>query len=187
MNQLLLCLCLCPLRPPPPDPPAPRADAPVPSTPPPALRGDLGIRGFVETGTTAIFDVRVVNLDCATHSVRKSPNVLQSVESQKSKKYGPICASRRESFHPFIASADGLLGSQAQKVLQRLGRLISERSSRPYSVVVSHLRQRISITLARSIHFCLRTSREKRSFHLLNHPAPDTLTSPTPEFMLQFG
>ena len=119
------------------DPPV--ASLPSSPTHTTAERGDLAIRGLFERGTNAIIDVRITNLDSATSRTRDPLKVLQQHEADKCRKYQAICASRRESFHPFVASADGLLAPAATQLLQRLAALTADRQQRPYSIVMQHL------------------------------------------------
>ena len=167
-----------------PDPPQ---QPPVPVAATPAhLRGDLGIRGLNELGTTAIIDVRVVNLDSPSLITRAAPSVIQSTEDTKISKYQPICQSRRESFHPFVVSVDGMLGPQSVKILQQLAQHQSDNVQRPYSVVMHHLRQRTALALARSAHMCLRVSRDRRYNTNRVHSVPPP-SVPPPNFLIQYG
>ena len=149
------------------------------------LEGDLGICTLFENGTTAIIDIRVVNMDARTHFTRKPDSVVTSIEKAKISKYAEACTSRRESFHPFVSSADGMLGPQADKVLQRLARLISDSTERPYSVTMNFLRLRMSIAVAKTVHLMLRHTRIR--------PAKDSQQSqqqqnePIPEYMIMHG
>ena len=152
-----------------------------------SLRGDVGIRGLFENGTTAIIDVRVVNLDSASIVSREAKNVIHSTESDKTKKYQAICESRRESFHAFIVSADGFIGPQATKVLQHLAEMQANNIQRPYSVIMCSLRQRIALALARAVHMCFRYSRCKAAFHTRTLPQQPPSSDPTPEFRLMHG
>ena len=165
---------------PPPHPPVPAAALP------PHLRGDLGIRGLNEIGTTAIIDVRVVNLDSPSLVTREAPSVIRSTEETKLRKYQPICESRRESFHPFVVSVDGMLGPHSVKILQQLAQHQSDNVQRPHSIVMHHLRQRIALALARSAHMCLRTSRDRRFNTTGVHPLPPP-SLPPPNFLIQYG
>ena len=190
-----------PQLPPPPVPlPLPQPPTPLPATPaaptdtspppvPPAspnLYGDLAIRNLFETGTTAIVDVRVVCLDCASYCTRDATAVLESTEKLKRKKYSHVCKTRRESFHPFVVSADGMLGDAATKLLQRIAQLQSDKYDRPYSILMCDLRQRFALALAKSVHACLRLSR-KREQGLTPRMLPPTPNTPPPEFLVHYG
>ena len=142
-----------------------------------------------ETGTTAIVDVRVpplVCLDCASYCTRDATAVLESSEKLKMKKYSHVCKTRRESFHPFVVSADGMLGDAATKLLQRIAQLQSDKYDRPYSILMCDLRQRFALALAKSVHTCLRLSR-KRERGLTPRMLPPTPNTPPPEFLVHYG
>ena len=62
-------------------------------------------------------------------------------------------------FSPFVVSADGLLGKEAQKVLQHLAAKLADRNGKSYSMVCGFVRARMSIAIVRATHVCLRGSR----------------------------
>jgi hypothetical protein len=149
-------------------------------------RGDIAIRGLFERGTNAIIDVRIANLDSPSYIFQDPEKVLQQQETAKRQKYKDICETRRESFHPFIASTDGMLASEATKILQHLAHITAKKTQKPYSAIVKHLRLRIAITLVKAAHHCLRASRKKR------HQTTSTSTSnqpsePSPEYRMLNG
>jgi hypothetical protein len=170
---------------PPPDP-LPNSTLPLPQSNDTAYRGDLAIRNLFERGTTAVIDVRITNLDSQSNCSREPLSVLQSNETAKRNKYQATCISRRESFHPFVASADGMLAPEATKILQHLAHHIAEKQQRPYSTMMKHLRLRISITLVRAVHHCIRASRAKRLRVPPRYVAPEP-HDPCPEFRMMFG
>ena len=152
---------------------------PIPVNPK-ALRGDLAIRGLFERGTTAIIDVRVVDLDSPSHRNRDPMSVLVSAEKEKKKKYLEACQSRRCSFTPFVVSVDGLLAPEAQSVLTRLATQLSEKWQQSYGPIKAVVTRQISVALARTCHHCLRSGRS-RPPPVHTYRAPDT-TDPDPTF-----
>ena len=78
---------------------------------------------------------------------------------------GKICVSRCESFHPFVASADGMLASAATQLLQHLAGLLVDHQQNPYSTVMQHPLLHLAITLVKAVHRCLQGSRKKRLLH----------------------
>ena len=174
------------------DTPAPTTDLPIATTTPatPAIsnreRGDIAIRGLFERGTNAIIDVKLANLDSPSYRSQDPEKVLLNQETIKRQKYKAICETRRESFHPFVASTDGMLAPEATKILQHLAQITAEKQQTPYSAIVKHLRLRISITLVKAAHHCLRESRKKR--HLAtpnnNHTQP---SEPSPDYRMLYG
>ena len=149
-------------------------------------RGYLAIRGLYEHGTTAIIDVCITNLDSTTSQACDPFKILQQHEADKQCKYQSICDSRRESFHPFVACADGLLAPAATKLLQHLAALTADCQQLPYSTVMKYLRLCIAMTLVKAVHYRLRGSRKKRLLPLPRFLAPAP-TDPCPKFRLMFG
>ena len=136
----------------------------------------MAIHGLFERGTNAIIDVRITNLDSVTSRTRDPFKVLQQHEADKRRKYQAICDSRRESFHPFVASADGMLAPAATQLLQHLAGLLANRQQKPYSTVMQHLRLRLAITLVKAVHHCLRGSRKNASStHPVSTPPPQLI------------
>jgi hypothetical protein len=115
----------------------------------------IAIRGLFEHGTNAIIDVRIASLDSPSYRFQDPEKVLQQQENAKRQKYKDICETRQESFHPFIASTDGMLAPEATKILQHLAHINVTKTQKPYSATVKHLRLRIAITLVKAAHHCL--------------------------------
>ena len=69
------------------------------------------------------------------------------------------CHEQRCAFTPFVASADGLMGTQAQAALKHLSVLLAPKWDQPYSQVRGYVNARLSIALVRASHRCLRGSR----------------------------
>jgi hypothetical protein len=109
---------------------------------------------------------------------------VQSHETDKRRKYQAICELRRESFHPFVASTDGMLAPEATKLLQHPAETLADKQQRPYSAIMKHLWLCIAITLVKAVHHCLRGSRKKH-----NHTTSKTHTPPSPPLnpALSFG
>ncbi|MGL4351554.1 MAG: reverse transcriptase domain-containing protein [Plesiomonas shigelloides] len=149
-------------------------------------RGDIAIRGLFERGTNAIIDVKIANLDSISYRSQDPEKVLHNQEKLKQQKYKSICETRRESFHPFVASSDGMLAPEATKILQHLAGITAHKQQKPYSAIVNHLRLRISITLVKAAHHCLRGSR-KRRHNTIQPPTHTEPTEPSPDFRMIHG
>jgi len=122
-------------------------------------RGDMLIRGLWSRGTDCILDIRVANTDAKSYRSKAPPQVLASHESSKKKRYLQPCLAQRRHFTPFVVSVDGLLGKEAQRVIQTLAGHLAHKSERPYSQVCAFIRARLSIAIVRATHMCLRGSR----------------------------
>ena len=153
------------------------------------MRGDLAIRGLFERGTTAIIDVRVTDLDSDSYRTQDPKSVLRTQEREKINKYQASCAARRESFHPFVVSIDGMLAPQATLLLQRLASANADKTQYSYSQVMHYIKTRLSIALVKATHLCIRGSRKPKPFGVRTGPlfVPPDPTEPSPEFRLFFS
>ena len=122
-------------------------------------RGDLLVQGIWEPGTDLVLDGRVCNTDAKKY-LRASPErALERAEREKKRKYLQACLDNRRHFTPLVASVDGLLGVEFEASLKRLAAKVARKWESPYSQVCGYLRARVSISLIRSAHRCLRGSR----------------------------
>ncbi len=122
-------------------------------------RGDVLIRGLWSNGTDCILDVRVTDTNAATYARKDPKEVLAKQEREKKKKYLQACLDQRRHFSPFVVSCDGLLGKEAQAVLQNLASRLSKKTGKSYSEACGFMRARISIAIVRATHLCIRGSR----------------------------
>ena len=88
-----------------------------------------------------------------------------------------LCATQQQS-------VDGMLGKEAQTLLQRLAEAYSTKTSRPYSQIMFFFKTRVSIALIKAAHLCIRGSR-KRFESTRRFTAPDS-TDPCAEFLMMF-
>ena len=101
-----------------------------------SLIADLCVRGVWEPQTEALLDIRVVDTDARSYRARSPHDVLGSAEVEKKCKYLQACQDRRATFTPLCVSVDGMLGSEAEFFVKRLGDFLAMRWERPYSVVM---------------------------------------------------
>jgi hypothetical protein len=83
-------------------------------------------------------------------------------------------------------SADGMLAPEATKILQHLAHITANKTQKPYSVIVKHLRLRIAITLVKAANHCLRASR-KKPHHAPSSNTPNQPSEPSPEYRMLNG
>ena len=100
-----------------------------------------------------------MSLDAPSHITTDSHKVLQQNEVAKKAKYLDACLDQRKHFAPFVISTDGLLGNEAQQILQRLAHRLADKWSQPYSVTRAYVNTRISFACCRTTHLCIRGSR----------------------------
>ena len=133
----------------------------------PESRGDVAVHGFWKRGATAIFDVRITNIEAPAYRGRDPKTVLARQEKEKKGKYLQHCLDRRRQFTPLVFSVDGLKGVEAESAMKRLASLLAAKWKRSYSEVCGFVSSRLAITLVRTTSMCLRGARDQtsRAFH----------------------
>ena len=74
-------------------------------------RADVSAHGFWKRGTTAMFDIRIVNLDAGSYLQMTPEKALAKAEKEKKDLYLQACLERRRTFTPMVYSADGIPGA----------------------------------------------------------------------------
>ena len=128
---------------------------------PGAERGDVSVHGFWKRGTTAIFDVRITNLDAHSHKKQDPHKLLAKAEQEKKGKYLEACLERRQQFTPLVFSADGMAGEEAKAAMKRMASLLSKKLKREYSEMCGYVKARMSLAVVRSNTLLLRGPRDK--------------------------
>ena len=125
------------------------------------LKADLAVRGVWQPQCDAVFDVRIVDTDAPSYRSRTPPDVLQTAELEKKRKYLQACQDRRAAFTPLCVSVDGLLGKEADFFIHRLCDFLSIKWERPFSLVMNWIRARLSFAILRATLLCVRGSHTK--------------------------
>jgi hypothetical protein len=124
-------------------------------------------------------DVKIANLDSTSYRSQDPEKSLLQQEKQKRQKYQTICETHRESFHPFLASTDGMLAPEATKILQHLAHITVDKQQKPYSAIMKHLRLRIAIHSSQSCPpLPQRIQKEAPPNNPNQHPQPTIRTQP---------
>ena len=118
------------------------------------LVADLCVRGVWQPQCNVLFDIRVVDIDAPAYS-------RCSAESEKKRKYLLACHDRRADFTPLCVSVDGMLGSEAEFFLRRLGDHLTVKWERSFSVIMGWIRARLSFAILRAALLCVQGSRTK--------------------------
>jgi hypothetical protein len=156
-----------------------------PSTPTPSHeRGDLLLRNLFSRSTDCIIDVSIIDLNCASYRDKDYEKVLRQKEDHKKRKYLKACQAQRRHFAPFIASTDGVLAREAKAILKCIAEKLSQKWQQPYSSVMSYVTGRISISLARACHRCLRGARISHLQTSYPFKEKNTTSSPTGDYLL---
>ena len=124
-------------------------------------RADVSAHGFWKRGTTAIFDIRIVNLDAGSYLHMMSKKALAKAEKEKKDLYLQACLEHRRTFTPMVYSADGIPGAEALAAQKRLATLLSYKLKREYSEMCGFVRARISLAIVRSNSLLLCGPRDK--------------------------
>jgi hypothetical protein len=127
---------------------------------PPGDRGDVGVHGFWERGSTTIFDIRVTDTDAQSYRGQEPLKVLANQEKAKKAKYLDACVARRRHFTPLVFSVDGLRGPETTAAMKKLASSLSHKWERTYSQVAWYVRSRVALTLVRATHVCLHDARD---------------------------
>jgi len=108
------------------------------------------------------FDVRVFNCLAASNSSSTLATVFRKHELEKCRAYEErIREVEHGSFTPLVFSTSGGMGKAATTTYKHLARLLSEKWSSPYSVVMGWLRCSLGFSLLRSSIMCIRGSRSR--------------------------
>ena len=124
----------------------------------PALIADLGVRGVWIPQGEALFDVRVVDTDAASHVNHSVSAVLVSAEEAKKRKYLSAAELRYASFTPFVASVAGALGHGALMFLQRLADRLSSAWGKSYGHVLMWIKVHLAFAVVGATNLCFRGS-----------------------------
>ena len=65
-------------------------------------RADVSAHGFWKQGTTAMFDIRIFNLDAGSYLPMTPEKVLAKAEKEKKDLYLQACLERRRTFTPMV-------------------------------------------------------------------------------------
>ena len=127
-------------------------------------RADVSVHGFCKWGTTALFDMRIVNLYVGSYLRQTSAKALETAEKEKIYKYLQPCLERRRSFTPMVYSIDGIPGTEVVASQQRLASLLSNKPKPEYSEMCGFVRVHMSIVIVRSKTLLLRGARDKEAY-----------------------
>ena len=93
-------------------------------------RADVSSHGFWKQWTTAMFDIRIVNLDTRSYLCMTPENYFAKAEKENKDLYLQACLERRRTFTPTVYSDDGIPGAEALAVHKRLAALLRNKLKR---------------------------------------------------------
>ena len=103
--------------------------------------------------------MREVNTDALTYQSKAPEKCLHEAEKGKKNMYLEACLQQHRNFFPFVPSMDRLLGPEATATLKRIASGLATKWKQPYSNTCGYVKSRVSITLVRATHHCIRGSR----------------------------
>ena len=113
-------------------------------------------------GSRAFFDVRVFNplAQCYSRSTLKAAH--KSNENSKKREYNQrILEVEHGSFTPLVFSCFGGMSVECSNFYNRVAEKIAEKRDIASSMAKSWIRTKISFSLVRTTHMCIRGSRAK--------------------------
>ena len=128
---------------------------------PAELRADVSAHGFWKLGTTAMFGIRIVNLNAGSYLCMTPEKSLAKSYKENKDMYLQACLERRRIFTPMVYSADGIPRSEALYTQKMLATLLSYKLKQEYSEMCGFLRARMSLAIVRSNSLLLRGPRDK--------------------------
>ena len=127
------------------------------------LRADVSAHGFWKQGTTAMFDIRIVNLDAGSYLRMTPEKAIAKEEKEKEDLYLQACLERRRTFTPMVYSADGIPRAEDLATQKRLAALLRYKLKREYSEMCGFVRARMSLEIVISNSLLFRGPRDKRA------------------------
>jgi hypothetical protein len=112
-----------------------------------SLKGDLACRGVWDPQVEAFFDIRIVDADAPSYSSMTLQSVLRKSEKEKKTKYMPACEERHATFTPLLTTTGGFFGVEFNNFLKILADKLADRWQKPYSVIMSWVRVRLTYAI----------------------------------------
>ena len=123
-------------------------------------RLDVKARGFYRQGQTAFFDIRIAHLNAESNKNLSTEKILARHENEKKRAYNRrVLETEHGSFTPLVFGSNGAMGRECATYHKLLAQKISLKEDKPYSIVMSWIRTKLSFSLIKSALLCLRGSR----------------------------
>ena len=104
---------------------------------------DIIPHSFWKRGTTAMFDIRLVNLEAGSYLRMMPEKALAKAVKEKKDLYLQACLESRKTFTLMVYYADGIPGAEGLAVQKRLAALLSYKLKREYSEICGFVRARM--------------------------------------------
>ena len=122
-------------------------------------KGDLLIRDLWQQGTDSVHDMRVVNTDALTHRTKDPEKCLHEAERGEIIFIWRIVSSSVSTSPPLSPRRTNCQGWKGTATLKRLASRLATNWKHSYSKTCGYVNSRITITLVRVTHRCIRGSR----------------------------
>ena len=118
----------------------------------------VGLGGDKEPAAITDIDVRCFYPDAPTYSNAnmRTEKMMKTHSEEKLKKYKAECDKQGLYFIPFIATTDGTLGEDAERVVTMLGARLADKWRKTRGEVMGWIRARISLAIVRASSACIR-------------------------------
>ena len=103
-----------------------------------------------------MFGMCAVKMNAKSYQLRPPERCFTTAEQEKKFKYLDSCLQHQRQFYPFVTPVNGLLGVEDEATLKQLASHITTKWKQPYSCTFGYVWSRVSITLARFTHCCIR-------------------------------
>jgi hypothetical protein len=123
--------------------------------------GDLAVRGVYAAQRVAVFDVKVVDLDCPTYQRSDPRKVIEDIERRTRRRYAAACHERRVDFAPLVVTCDGALGPAALDVVRRIVRALARKSGRRPALIAGAVKARLQLAIVRAVSHTFRGARRR--------------------------
>ena len=116
--------------------------------------------GFWTPGVTAFFDVRETHVNSRSNQGKYTATIFKEQENEKKRKYHQrVMDVEMGTFTPLVFGTNGGMGLDCQNFLRTLANKLSTKNDEPYASVISWLRIQLSFAILRTVHRCVRGSR----------------------------
>ena len=107
-----------------------------------------------------IFNVRVFDPNAKMYEGKTLQQCYRTNEIEKTRKYNEfILQVENGSFTPLVFSVNGGMGKEASKCYSRIAEKLGGKRDKPYSVMMSWIRRKISFSMVKAIIMCISGSR----------------------------
>ena len=137
------------------------------ATVPDESRADVSVHGLWKWGTTAFFDMRIVNLYVRSYLRQTCAKALEMADMEKKDKYLHPCMEHRRSFTLMVYSMGGITGTEAVAAQKRLALLLSNKLQQEYLEICGFVRDWMSPAIVISNTLLLRSAQGQGGVHTI--------------------